>query len=72
MSNANMNTELTIKVGALVEALDVIGCSGCFRVIEGHRAPQPGKVWIRETGLRVVGQPFVIEWPIEKIRVVEA
>ena len=26
-----------------------------------------GFVWVRETGLSVTGEPFVIEWPKEKI-----
>lgn len=61
----------SIKVGSLVEA-DVIGTAGCFRVIEGYRPAEAGKVWIRETGLACVGEPFVIEWDADKLRVVEA
>ena len=57
--------------GQLVEA-DVIGTPGTFRVIAGHREPQAGLVWIRETGLhlRAGSEPFVIEWPVEKLRLV--
>ena len=60
-------------IGALVEA-DVIGTAGTFRVIEGHREPEAGKVWIRETGLHLVAgyEPFVIEWAVDSLRVVEA
>tara|TARA_R110000822_G_scaffold120633_4_gene254156 strand:- start:2528 stop:2734 length:207 start_codon:yes stop_codon:yes gene_type:complete len=58
-----------IELGALVEA-DVIGTPGTFRTIEGHRAPEAGKVWIRETGLhlRAGVEAFVIEWPIVELR----
>ncbi len=59
-------------LGSLVEA-DVIGTRGTFRVIEGQRAPERGQVWIRETGLGVdLSDPFVIEWAIAELRVVEA
>lgn len=61
-----------LPVGSLVEA-DVVGTPGTFRVIEGHREPEAGSVWIRETGLHLRGQePFVIEWLVERIRLVEA
>ena len=60
-------------IGSLVEA-PVIGCAGTFRVIEGPRAPQTGMVWIRETGLHLVAgyEPFVIEWPIDNLRALDA
>ena len=32
-----------------------------------HRPARDGFVWVRETGLSVTGEPFVIEWPKEKI-----
>ena len=64
-------------VGSLVEA-PVVGCAGTFRVIEnpfGSVGPptREGHVWLRETGLHVCKghEPFVIEWPIDKIHVVE-
>ena len=62
----------TLTINSIVEA-DVIGKPGTFRVIEGHRAPESGKVWIRETGLHICKgyEPFVIEWPVEKLRIVE-
>lgn len=61
-----------IKVGSLVEA-DVIGTPGTFRVIEAPFAPREGHTWIRETGLHICKgyEPFVIDWPIDQIRVVE-
>ena len=58
-------------IGSLVEA-EVLGTKGTFRVIQGHRAAETGKVWIRETGLhlRKGYEPFVTEWPIEKVYVI--
>ena len=37
------------------------------------RATSEGHVWLRETGLHICKgyEPFVIEWPIDKIHVVE-
>jgi len=60
-------------LGQLVEA-PVVGCAGTFRVIQGAYEPEAGKVWLRECGLHITKgyEPFVIEWPIEDLRVVEA
>ena len=72
MLNDLSPTPLSPLIGSLVET-EVIGTPGTFRVIRGHRAPESGKVWIRETGLHIRKgyEPFVIEWPIEKLSIVE-
>ena len=62
-------------VGSLVEA-PVIGCAGTFRVIEcphSDHKTDPRFVWLRETGMHICKgyEPFVIEWPINDIQVVE-
>jgi hypothetical protein len=64
-------------VGSLVEA-SVPGCAGTFRVIKNPLRnkgieTREGHVWLRETGLGIpVGfMPFVTEWPIDELRVVE-
>jgi len=64
-------------VGSLVEA-PVIGCAGTFRVIRNplrHKGieTREGHVWLRETGLGIPEgfMPFVTEWPIDDIHVVE-
>ena len=63
-----MNENTTPTIGSLVEA-DVIGTPGTFRVVEGPRTPEPGMLWIRETGLHLKGQePFLIEWPADELR----
>ena len=34
---------------------------------EMHRPAQKGMAWVRQTGLDVIGEAFVIEWPINKM-----
>ena len=48
--------------------------SGCFgaRVIKSpfaDRGARDGCVWVRETGIGVVGEAWVTEWPLEKIAI---
>lgn len=64
-------------VGSLVEA-PVIGCAGTFRVIRNplrHKGVETreGHVWLRETGLGIPEgfMPFITEWPIDDLHVVE-
>jgi len=69
--------QIVPTTGSLVEA-KVIGTPGTFRVIEnpfGSQGPatREGHVWLRETGLHICKgyEPFVIEWAIDDLRVVE-
>ena len=65
----------SIPVGSLVVCLEAKGFrSGCFgaRVIKSpfaDRGARDGYVWVRETGLGVVGEAWVTEWPLEKIAI---
>jgi len=69
--NANLST--VPAVGSLVECVGARGWPGTARVVAGHRAPEPGTVWVRECGLHMwPGQvTFVTEWPVARINVVE-
>ena len=73
MINAYTFAASTHNPGQLVVCHGVKGFDGgkmLARILSDSdmfRPARDGFVWVRETGLSVTGEPFVIEWPKEKI-----
>ena len=63
----------SVKPGDLVVCHGIKGFRNqrmAARVLSDAGMPYPareGFAWVRETGLDVVGEAFVIEWPINKM-----